>query len=172
MKKTLTRALLLLLITCTLVLTLSSCALFKPKPKTDLTKAAANLEACGYTVTLSTTDNGVGIVKRLYASKVVGDKTEYISMTEWETAKLAKFDHKENKLEYEEELEYGELGLEYAEYMVKKYSHKLTSDELDNYKEALNEGEKEMKEFKEDYSFGRKGKVTWYGTKNAIKATK
>ncbi len=171
MKKLLTRALLLTLIACTLVLTLASCSLFKPKPKTDLEKAAQNLEAAGYTVTLSTKDNDVGVAKTLYAFKEVGDTQEFIYMTEWETTKMAKLDHKSNKLDYEEEVEWTELELEVAEYMVEEYSHKLTSEELDGYKNNIKECEEYLEQY-EDISYGRKGKVTWCGTENAIKATK
>ncbi len=168
MKKLFARALLFTLIACTLLLTLTACG---PMPEFDVQVAAANLEANGYTVKISTEENSIGVVKTLHAQLEVGDTFEQIQITEFETTKLAKIEYREMKLELESEIEDIELRIEKAEHILDEYGDELDIDKYEKYTKNVTKYENQLSLYKK-FSCGRFGKVVWGGSQNAIKATK
>ena len=65
-----------------------------------------------------------------------------------------------------------ETELDYYKHILKKYKKDLSSDEIDDLEEEIKDFEDHLEEEKKEYVSGQKGKFVWYGTKNAIKATK
>ncbi len=168
MKKLFTRAVSFALIVCTLALMLAACG---PVPAFDIQKAAANLEAEGYTVRFSEEDNDIGVVKTLHAQKKVEGTLEEIQMTEFETVKLAKIEVEKMRAEFKGAVKEAELCVEEAEHILDKYADELDDDAYEKYSKKLAKYEQGLQEYKRS-SCGRFGKVVWGGSKNAIKAAK
>ena len=152
------------------VLTFSSVAILSscgPKPELDLEDAAENLEDEKYDVTYDDDCDEAGIEERLSAS----NKDDYLYVTVYADAKLAKLAYKELQMEMKQEKEYYKLQLEYYEHMVDEYGKELESEEEDYYKEAIKEIEEELEKY-DEYVIGRSGNTVWSGTKTAIEDSK
>ena len=158
-------AILLVVLTFSSVVLLSSCG---PKPELELEDAAENLEDEKYTVTYVDDSDDAGIEEYLRASN---GKDDYLYVTVYADAKLAKFAYKELKMEMKQEKEYYKLQIEYYEYMLDEYGKELESEDEDYYKELIKEYEKSLEEY-DEYVIGRSGNTVWYGTKTAIEDSK
>ena len=177
MKKMTLKLTALAILVCNLFL-LSSCGLFVKKPNFDLADAEDNLKDEDYSVVyLDDEDSlGIGIVEMLRASK--DDDMVYVCV--YEKQKLADLAYEEYKLQYEAEVDSYELQIKEYKYMIKAYADELEDKDgsgdydnmLEQYEEKLEDLEEELEELKENYVFGKKGKTVWYGTKDAIDATK
>ena len=153
------------------VLTFSSVAILSscgPKPELDLENAAENLEDEKYSVDYDDDCDEAGIEEYLRATN---GKDDYLYVTVYADAKLAKLAYKELQMEMKQEKEYYKLQLEYYEYMLDEYGKELESEEEDYYKEEIKEYEKYLEEF-DEYVIGRSGNTVWSGTKTAIEDSK
>lgn len=162
-----------------MVLTLVACG---AKPELDLEDAAENLEDNGYTVHYTDEDLDVPYAKRLSAY----DDDNTLVIIEFQDTKSAKLYYESIKMEYDceidelkLELEGLELEKELYEHIIEEYDRDLSNDEIDDYEEEIDdieddikEIEKEIEKMKEDYSFGRSGKIVWAGTVDAIEDSK
>ena len=162
-----------------MVLTLVACG---AKPELDFDDAAENLEDNGYTVNYTDEDLDVPYAKRLYAY----DDDNSLVIIEFQDTKSAKLYYENIKMEYDWEidelkleLEALELEKETYEHIIEEYDRDLSNDEIDDYEEEIDdieddikEIEKEIKKMKEDYSFGRSGKIVWAGSVDAIEDSK
>ena len=156
-----------------MLLALTSCSLLSPKPETDFSDAKKALEAAGYTVSVSETNSGdidqKGIVKVLYAYS--DDHEDYIYIFLCETAATAKYCKKLYNNLFDENNKYIKARLDYQEHLLKKYGDDMTDEERNEIRSSIKSSEQRLENSKKQ-SVGSSGKVFWYGTKDAVKATK
>ena len=157
-------AILLVVLTLSTVVLLASCG---PKPELDLEDAAENLEDAKYNVIYNDDSSEAGVEESLRAT----NKDDFLYVTVYADAKLAKLAYKELQMEMKQEKEYYKLQLEYYEHMVDEYGKELESEEEDYYKEAIKEIEEELEKY-DEYVIGRSGNTVWSGTKTAIEDSK
>lgn len=153
-------AILLVVLAFSSVILLSSCG---AKPELDLEEAKDNLEDEKYTVYYDDDAEG-GVEESLYAS----NKDDFLSVTVYTDAKYAKLQYEELKMEMKQEKENAKLKIKILEYELEEYSKDIDKDE---WKEEIKEYEEELEQM-EEIVIGRSGKTVWYGTKDAIKASK
>lgn len=156
MKKIL--SLLLVLVTMLAVCT-SLVACGGPKPNLDFDSAKQNLAENGYRAHVEDGEEyggylGEAIEQRLFA---YDEDDNYIYIYEFKDSKAA-------KLYYEYIKEGSDAEYEFYKRYLKKYGDDLTREE----REELEDYIKEL----EDWVVGRSGKYVWYGTKDAVNATK
>ena len=171
MKKILSLLLaLVMLVTC--FMALSACA---PRPYLkDLEEAAENLKDAKYDVYYSDKEDelkkwyGFGVVEALDADDA--DDNELVVVV-FETSKLARLHYEEKKLAMEYSKDSLEQNIKKVKHILKKYGDDLKSAEEDYYKELLEQYEEQLDMLK-DVVIGISGKTVWYGTKDAIKASK
>ncbi len=145
---------------------LTSC--FGPKPELDLEKAEENLEDADYSVQFDDDyDKDDVYAATLYASD---DDDNYLRIMEFNNVKFAKLYEKQLKLEADYALEEAKLQIKAMKLQLKEYGDDLDDDEIEYMEEQIEKLEEEIDEY--DYVVGRKGKVVWEGTKEAIKASK
>ena len=152
------------------VFALTSCS----KPELNFDKAKANLEAAGYSVTITDDraelmDDYVGAVKALKAYK---SSDEQVIIITFDSSKTAKLYIKEYEMEFDREIEYAEFQIRYYEHMLKTYADELDADDKEDYEEEIDELKKDIEEAKAERVIGRSGKTVWYGTKVACDASK
>lgn len=143
------------------------------KPELDFDEAKKNLEAKDYFVAVNDKEEllEVNVVKTLHAHSL--ENNDYrLYMTEYADKKSAKLAYEEIKAEYETAIEALKREIKEYENILKKYEDKLDSDEIDHYEDEIKDLEKELEELKEDSAYGRSGKVVWYGSVEAVEATK
>ena len=167
-----------------LTLTLASCG---ATPKLNLEKAADNLERRDYYV--SYTDEfdeddyeEMMMVESLYAY----DGDEEVQMIKFKDAGTAKLYIKALKIRRQAEID--EIKLEMKAYKLEirvlvhtmvRYAFKLESqdfedifEDIQDLQDDIKDCREEIREIKKEVSFGRMGKVVWYGTEEAVKDTK
>jgi hypothetical protein len=144
---------------------LTSC--FGPKPELDLEKAEEALKDADYTVYFDDDMDEGPYVAQLEARDEDGNSLE---IYEFESLKFAKLYEKQLKLEAEYELESKKLQIKAMKLTLKEYGDDLDDDAIEEMEEYIDELEKELEE--SEFVVGRKGKVVWAGTKEAIKASK
>ena len=168
LKKLLATALVMLMLA-----TFCSCSLFTPKPETDFSDAKKALENAGYTATvgLSDYDADYAIKNKLYASKDAGDY-EYIYIIEFKDSTTAKKYYKRMQMSDKIDIMEEETEIDFYKHILKKYKKDLTSSEIEDLEEDIEDWKEDLKEYKKEYVSGRSGNFVWYGTKNAIEATK
>ena len=132
------------------------------KPNLDFDSAKQNLEENGYSAHVEDGEEyggyrGAATEQRLFAY----DKDDnYIYIYEFKDEKAAKLYYNDAKIYY------GKNSAEYKfyKYYLKKYGDDMTSDERKDVADYIEE--------LENYVVGRSGKYVWYGTKDAVNATK
>ena len=170
MKKILSMLLVVVML-ATCIMALSACA---PKPALkDLEEVAETLEDADYYASYSDDEDylSIGVVERLYAYEEDDDRENTIVIIVYESSKLAKIAYKEAKLNLKNEEKALKLQIKEIETILKEYSGELKSAEIDSYEDELKELEEELELYK-DYVVGISGKTVWYGTKEAVAATK
>jgi hypothetical protein len=169
MKKILKSIVAVLVIVSSLLM-LASCS-----PKKDFYKAEENLKNDGYSVTVirSDDDNEHGIETKLTASKSESSETFEIVMIEFESTKLAKLYYQSLRMQIQNQIEENKLAIKAMKHMVNKFKDDLSTGEIDEYKNAIEDLKEENKELREQLRCtGRSGKIVWYGDPEAIAATK
>ncbi len=166
MKNTVKKILALALVICS-VFALASCSLFQPKPKQDLEKAAKNLEKAGYDVDYETydSDNAI-IVEYIEASDEDGNK---ITIIKYATRKAAKLAYENEKIRRDYKIDTLENEIDSLKYQMKKFAE---DDEKEMYEKYIEELKEELQALKKEEVLGKSGKIVWYGSKDAVKATK
>lgn len=153
------------------MLTLTSCDLFgggpKPDVKMSMKKMAAALEDEDYEVQTQK-EPSPGVKQALYARNEDGD---YLYITWYEDAALAKLEYEQMKLQDEYDEKEAKLELKAMKKYLDLYEKDLEDEVLEEYEEELEEAEEALEE-DDDYCFGRKGNVTWKGTKSAVEDSK
>lgn len=157
MKKLL--SLLLVLVTMLAICT-SLVACGGAKPNLDFDSAKQNLAENGYSAYVEDAKGGYfgeAIEQRLIAHD---EDDDYIYIYEFKDEKAAKLYYNDAKIYY------GKNSAEYKFYKhyLKKYGDDMTSDERKDVADYIEE--------LENYVVGRSGKYVWYGTKDAVNATK
>lgn len=153
---------------------LSSC---NEKPKLDFNKAKENLEDEGYLITYVDNSEFLEINEKKSLYGYVDEEygyvdEEFIIITEFRDLKSARLFLKYLESEYDKTTESLKAELNMYKHTLNKYDKELTSEEMDDLKEEIRELEEELEEYEEDYKCGRSGKIVWYGTEDAIEATK
>ena len=162
MKKFLAAILMLIM-----VLSMVSCV---ARPEMDLEEAKDNLEDEDYRVSYTDDEDDLdaGYEEMLMASK----DDDYLYVVKFGDVKSAKLAYEELKLEREAEIDETKLEIKKIEHLLKKYERDLDSDEIDEYEDELKELEDKLDDMKKEFVYGRSGKVVWYGTADAIDASK
>ena len=159
----------------TLIAVLTACSFVAcTTPETDIALAKSRLENKGYYVMYETESeiDEVGQVETLYATKDVGDDTEYIRMIRFDTYKMAKLYYKQLEKAIEWAIEEYELELDIAEFTLDEYEDKLTQEEKEGLREEIAELKANIEQAEDQKDLmGRSGKVIWYGTETAIEDT-
>ena len=159
----------LILATVTLLGTmvmLTSCGDPKVDVNMKMSKIEEALEEEDYTVSTSKT-SAPGVKQSLYAYNEDGDRLNIIW---YEDVDLAKLTLEEYKLEAEYEKKEAKLEIKALKKYLDLYEDELDDDELEDMEEELEEAEEALEEG--DYCYGRKGNVVWYGTADAIEASR
>ena len=163
--------LLALLMIAVMMFSMASC-FGGPKPMLDFDDAKKNLEDAEYTVNVVDEEDklSVGVAKRLTATKMDedGDDADYLYLTEYKDAKFAKLVYQAAKEQYDSAVKSLKLEIEEIEFVLENYKDDLKSDEIDEYEDELKDLQKELKEYEEEYLFGIKGNVVWFGTLKAV----
>lgn len=154
----------LLAVAC--LLSISACA-----PVLNIDKAKKALEGNGYVVEVSDEYSyyGEAVEKVLYARHE--DYDEYLYMLEFNDATMANKYYQEQKVSYDMEIKELKKIIEAREYYLKKYKDKIYSDEITEWEDEIKECKEEL-EYAKELVVGRSGKFVWYGTKDAVNATK
>ena len=147
------------------VLGLVACA---PAPKMDLEDAQENLEDEDYYVYYSEDgDESEGIEESLYGY----NDDDMIVVVRFAKASTARLYYSQMVSSKNRELKSSKTYLKYKEHILKTYSDDMDSDMEDSLEDSIENLEDEIKETK-DIVIGMRGKVVWYGTKDAIKDSK
>ena len=159
MKKIL--SLLLVLVTMLAVCT-SLVACGGAKPNLNLSRAEANLKENGYHVDIEDGEEysgyrGAAIERTLYA---YDEDDNEIYIYEFKDAKAARLYYNNMKSAYGKGSAYHKWYKRY----LKKYGDDLTREEREDVEDWIEEIEEEV--------CGRSGKYVWFGTKDAVNATK
>ena len=148
-------------------------------PINDFNQAKANLEKAGYTVAVREKDNddylSDGVIKALRAEDE-NEKDNFldgivIDITVYESAELAKIRYKELKTYIDYYIGQLEIGIDEFEYELEYNRDELSDSQIKKYEEYIESGEKNL-EFFEDLYVAYFDNTVWYGTKDAIKASK
>ena len=155
------------------VLVFASCA---AKPELDLETAAENLEDEDYNVQYSDDEDelDVNVAERLTASKSNGDDYddyEYIQITVYKDVKSAKAMYEMLKLQQEVSKKSMKNEIEQLKNKLATYEDDLENEDIDDIEDEIEELEESLERL-EEIVYGRSGKTVWYGTKDAIDATK
>ncbi|MBQ3495203.1 MAG: hypothetical protein IJN78_00075 [Clostridia bacterium] len=174
--KKLTKIFAMLLIACCLLFAFG-CSDNQKKvntPQFDFATAEKNLVENGYRVEI--TDNpslpfeAYSSCSSLYAVNNAGD---YIMIIKFESEEAAKDYMTMLELLVEAETEYYRNSIKIYEYILDNKKESLTEAEIIEYEETIKDLKKANKELRSDlkkYNFTYK--YVWYGTENAINATK
>ena len=174
--KKLTKIFALLLIACCLLFAFG-CSDNQKKvntPQFDFATAEKNLVENGYKVEI--TDNPslpfevYSSCSRLYAVNNDGDD---IMIMKFESGEAAKYFMNGLELKVESEIEYNRNEIKRYEYALETMIKSLTEAEIIEYEEVIKNLKKANKELRSDlkkHNFTYK--YVWYGTENAINATK
>lgn len=151
-------------ISCMMCLLLSvACA--GTKPLLDIRKAGDNLRERGYDVEIEYDKKSFGIegaiVAELYAKR--GD--ESICIIEYENSKLSQLDMKEWKIEYDVSSMHFEYKMNYYKTILDVYRDQLTSSQIIDYEDEIQEYNQYKKEMQEKYkTIGQNGVYFWYAS--------
>ena len=159
-------AILLVVLVFSSVIVLSSCG---AKPKLNLEVAKENLEEEGYSVSYDDDSSTLGVKETLSARESNGENE--INVVVCTTVKYAKLKYEELKMQLNNSKENYKLQIKTLKYKLRAFSKDLSSSEKEAYEESIERYEENLKEMN-DIVIGRSGKTVWYGTKDAIKATK
>ena len=157
----------LLAVVC--LFTICACA---PAPTLDINEAKKTLEENGYEVSVTDEDfyeYEYAMEKMLSAYHEDYDDGIYIY--EFKDKGMAKKYYEEKKASFDLELKELKALIETKEYYLKEYSDKISSDEIDEIEDSIKECKNDLEEA-EEIVFGHNGNFVWYGTKDAIEATK
>ena len=156
-----------LLLVLVMTFALASCSLFS-KPELDLDDAQDNLEDEDYSVYYEDDEDNLqaGMVE-MFSAYDDDDNSLYVVV--FDSAKLAKIYYKAAKLELDAEIKATKIEIQEIEYLLENYKKDL--DDPSSYKDQLKDLEDELEEL-EEMVIGRSGKTVWYGTKDAIDASK
>lgn len=141
-------------------------------PELDFDDAQEALEDEGYTVSVSKDNDEGPAEKTLYAHKYDDGDSTSLTIMECKDSTLAKLAFEALKLEYEARIKKYENQIKLLERLVDKYEDDYDSDEIDEMEDEIKDLKKSLKKFKEDYTFGIKGKIVWYGDNEAAKDSK
>ena len=150
------------------MLTLTSCSLFGPKPdvKMSMKKIAKALEDEDYLVS---TEKEPDVMIKQYLSAYTEDDS--LQIIWFEDTAMAKLYYKELKMDLDHKIESAKLEIKAGEKYLDLYDSDLDDDDAEEREEELEEMEEELEEIK-NICIGRKGNVVWKGTKNAIEDSK
>ena len=153
------------ILTLSMMLAFTSCL---AKPELDLNDAKKNLKSEDYNVKVEDDEDflDVGVVEQLEAYSEDGD--DYIYIVKYESAKYAKLVYDMMKQEYDYGIKSSSLQIKQIEFILDEYDKDLDSDEIDDYEDEIKDLNKNLKEAKEDYSFGISGDIIWFGTAQAL----
>ena len=160
-----------LLAICLILATLFCITSCGAKPKLNFEKAQKNLEDKDYMVMFSDDEDDLKPGMAAYLSASDGDENRLV-MIEYKDLKSAKLAYKEYKLSIESKIEEKELEIKELKNILKKYDADLDSEAIDNCEDEIKELQDEIKDLKKETLYGRSGKIFWYGTKDAVKASK
>ena len=174
MKKILATMLAILMI-ATSVLTFASC--FGAKPEMDFAKIEEKFKddekvMVNYEKDADKLD--ANVEEEISVTKMPeseDDDAEFVYIIRYKDTKSAKIAYEGLKMQLENSKKSIKLEIKEYENLLKQYEDKLDSEEIDD----INDDIKDLKEDLEDldnYSFGRSGKVVWYGTEDLVKETK
>ena len=175
MKKILATMLAILMI-ATSVLTFASC--FGAKPEMDFAKIEEKYKDnedvyVNYVKDADKLD--ANVEEKISVTKKIGSGDDvdsvYLSITRYKDTKSAKLAYEQLKISQDASKQLYKNYLKEAQYILDNYSDKLSSDEIDSYKEDIKEYEDALEKI-ENSTFGRSGKVVWSGDKDLIKETK
>ena len=138
-------------------------------PELDLRYAERALEKEDYTVYYSddADDLDPGVTAELYARSYDGD--EYLTITVFKTAKLAKLKYQSLNMYKETAIKGVKHDIKTLEYMLKKFDKDLSRSEINKLNDELEELYETLENLEKNYSFGINGKIVWEGTPDAIK---
>ena len=145
---------------------LTSCGDPKVDVNMKMSKIEEALEDEDYSVSTAKKPSP-GIKQTLYASNEDGDK---LTIIWYEEVALAKLALEEYKLEAEYEKKEAKLEIKALKKYLDLYEDELDDDELEELEAELEEYEEALEE--DGYCYGRKGNVVWYGTAEAIEASR
>lgn len=161
----------LMLATC--VLTFASCG---AKPEMDFAKIEEKFkddEKIVVSYDKEDLDANVEEEISLYKPAESEDaESEMLYIVRYKDTKSAKLAYKELKMSFDNQKKAIKLEIEYNENMLKQYEDKLTSDEINELNDEIKELKEDLEDLKENISFGRSGKVVWYGNTSLVEATK
>lgn len=179
----------LLLVAVFALFAFSLTACFGPKPELDLENVEDALED-DYSVRYTDDEDYLGpnVVAQLQAYEEDVDDDEYANflyMQEFKDSKSAKLAVKLIELQIEQqidnvkvEIEAVELQIKTITYVLEEYEDDMEDEMVDEYEDELDDLEDELEDLQEKLehyktiSVGRKGNVAWYGTEEAIEASK
>jgi hypothetical protein len=175
MKKILATMLAILMI-ATSVLTFASC--FGAKPEMDFAKIEEKFKdddkvMVNYKKDADKLDANVEEEITLYkAAESEDDDAEYLYIIRYKDTKSAKIAYEGLKMQVDNSKKNIELEIKEYENLLKQYEDKLSSDEIADLNDDIKDLKEELEELKDDLSFGRSGKVVWYGNTSLVEATK
>lgn len=141
-------------------------------PELDFDDAEEALKDEGYTVNI-TKDSEEGPAKKtLVAFKYDDGKSVSLTIIECKDSTLAKLVFETAKLEYETKIKESENQIKMLERLLDKYEDDYDSDEIDEMEDEIKELKKSIKKYKEEYTFGVKGNIVWFGDNEAAKDSK
>lgn len=143
-------------------------------PELDTRKAKNALNDAGYSVTIKyeTSYEGLDIVsieEYLFACDDSYENYIYIVTFKDDTSAKQAYTFFKDTLESSKKA--SESMLPFINHTLDTYSYKMTSSQIDEYKEMLNEIEESTKTYN-NISIGVSGNVFWFGTNDAAKDSK
>lgn len=184
--KTVIKKLLALLLIASTLFALTSCSLFAPRPPRNIEKAKQNLEDAGYSV-YYVDDTSYLAPNSLAGSDYINqwqhetnllyrDVDKYLSSMNitiivFKSSKAAKIYYEQLKI-CDTNAEKAENEIDQMKFLLKHYSDDLSAEEIAYYEKEISVRKEQIKEHKKNYIIARSGKMVWYGTKDAIKATR
>ena len=141
-------------------------------PELDFDDAQEALEDEGYTVNVSEDSDEGPAEQTLYAHKYDDGDSVSLTIIECKDSTLAKLTFDTLKLQYEMRIKNYENQIKMLERLLDKYDDDYNSDEIDEMEDEVKELKKSLEKMKEDYTFGIKGKIVWYGDNEAAKDSK
>ena len=174
MKKTLKILFTLLLAFVCLI----ACVSCQKKPELDIDDAEENLKEAGYYISKSTwsdfsemVDNCTSVGAEEYLQAFDNDDNA-IFIIKYDSAKTAKYAYEIFKLQKDQRAEEVSLEIEAGEYVLKKYSDKLSTSEIERIRENMRDIQEDFDEEIGKLEIGISGKTVWIGHAIAIKASR
>ena len=142
----------------------------------DLDAAKENLENADYVVTYMTQEDMLGSyladegIVKYFVAEDDSEDDNMLLIAVFESNELAKIYYKQMKNQLDAMIKNTKLQIQLLEYKLEN-SDDLTDDEIEDFKEEIEDYKEDLKEYR-NYVIGREGDTFWYGTKDAVKASK